>query len=195
MKHAKRTAALLLALLVGALSLGGCAAPADRADQADLSPSPSPAADIQAPTDAPEAAPEAAPEGDAAEGFSTQDVQTLLDAGVFSGEMAPLEAEVIPLLYGLDDSAVTDCAAYLAANTAQSADEVAVLVLADDQAAQEAQEACLQRVADQLKTCRDYAPAAVPSLEAAVVERRGNTVLLAVGDPETLPQAVAALRG
>lgn len=185
MKHAKRTAALLLALLVGALSLGGCAAPADRADQADFSPSP--AADIQTPT--------AAPEGGEAEGYSVQDVQTLLDAGVFSGEMAPLEAEVIPLLYGLDDSAVTDCAAYLAANTAQSADEVAVLVLADDQAAQEAQAACLQRVADQLKTCRDYAPAAVPSLEAAVVERRGNTVLLAVGDPETLPQAVAALRG
>lgn len=184
MKHAKRTAALLLALLVGALSLGGCAAPADRAD---LSPSPSPAADIQTPT--------AAPEGGEAEGYSTQDVQTLLDAGVFSGEMAPLEAEVIPLLYGLDDSAVTDCAAYLAANTAQSADEVAVLVLADEQAAQEAQAACLQRVADQLKTCRDYAPAAVPSLEAAVVERRGNTVLLAVGDPEALPQAVAALRG
>ncbi len=184
MKHAKRTAALLLALLVGALSLGGCAAPAGRADP---SPSPSPAVDIQTPT--------AAPEGDAAEGYSTQDVQTLLDAGVFSGEMAPLEAEVIPLLYGLDDSAVTDCAAYLAANTTQSADEVAVLVLADDQAAQEAQAACLQRVADQLKTCRDYAPAAVPSLEAAVVERRGNTVLLAVGDPATLPQAVAALRG
>lgn len=184
MKHAKRTAALLLALLVGALSLGGCAAPADRADPA---PSPSPAADTQAPTDA--------PEDNEAEGYSVQDVQTLLDAGVFSGEMAPLEAEVIPLLYGLDDSAVTDCAAYLAANTAQSADEVAVLVLADDQAAQEAQAACLQRVADQLKTCRDYAPAAVPSLEAAVVERRGNTVLLAVGDPETLPQAVAALRG
>ena len=56
MKHAKRTAALLLALLVGALSLGGCAAPADRADQTDLSPSP--AADVQAPTDAPAAAPE-----------------------------------------------------------------------------------------------------------------------------------------
>ena len=189
MKHAKRTAALLLALLVGALSLGGCAAPADRADQADSSPSP--AVDIQAPTDAPTTA----PEDDEAEGYSTQDVQTLLDAGVFSGEMAPLEAEVIPLLYGLDDSAVTDCAAYLAANTAQSADEVAVLVLADEQAAQAAQAACLQRVADQLKTCRDYAPAAVPSLEAAVVERRGNTVLLAVGDPETLPQAVAALQG
>ena len=36
----------------------------------------------------------------------------------------------------------------------------------------------------------DYAPAAIPHLEAAVIRRAGSTVLLAVGDPSGVAGAV-----
>ena len=181
MGHVRRNVALLA--LAGSLLLGGCAAPGGEQAQPSSTPG------IQeAPHDAP------TPEISEAQGYSADDIQTLLDAGVFSGEMEALDADLIPLLYGIDPATVIHCAGYIALNTAQSADEVAVLTLTDEASAQAAQEACQQRVADQLKTCQTYAPAAVPSLEAAVVECWGSTVLLAVGDPETLPQAAADLR-
>ncbi len=125
--------------------------------------------------------------------YAVEDVRALLDAGVFSGEMEAVDQGVLPLLYGVDEATIVDCKGYLALNASVSADEVAVLVLTDEAAAQTAQEALQARVESQLETCRSYCPQAVPSLEAAVVDRVGNTVLLAVGDPETLPGAVAAL--
>ena len=127
--------------------------------------------------------------------YSTQDVQTLLESGAFSGAMEEVDSDMIALLYGLDEASVEEGVCYMALNTSVSADEVTVLVLTDEDAAQAAQEACQQRLADQLRVCQTYAPAAVPALEGAVVDRVGNTVLLAVGDPDTLPQAVAQLHG
>ena len=127
--------------------------------------------------------------------YNPHDAQVLLDVNAFNGEMEAIDADMIPLLYGLDPDSVVEGACYMAVNTSVSADEVAVLVLTDEEAARAAQEAFQQRVDDQLKTCQAYAPAAVPSLEAAVIDRVGNTVLLAVGNPQTLPSAVSNLRG
>ncbi len=131
--------------------------------------------------------------GKRAGAYTVQDVQTLLDAGVFSGQMERVDKDVLLVLYGIDASTVEDCAAALALDSSVSADEVAVLVLADEQAAQDAETALEARVADQIEVCTTYCPGAIPSLESAVVDRVGNTVLLAVGDPDALPQAVEAL--
>ena len=125
--------------------------------------------------------------------YTVQDVQTLLDAGVFSGQMERVDKDVLLVLYGIDAATVEDCAGALALDSSVSADEVAVLVLTDEQAAQDAEAALEARVADQMEVCATYCPGAIPSLESAVVDRVGNTVLLAVGDPDALPQAVEAL--
>ena len=64
-----------------------------------------------------------------------------------------------------------------------------VTVAADgpsEDAAIAAEEACKARVTAQIAVCESYAPAAVPRLEQALVSRRGNTVLLVVGDPDIL---------
>lgn len=125
--------------------------------------------------------------------YTVDDAQTLLDAGLFDGDMAPMDSYVISLLYGIDEDTISDCAGYMAANTSSSADELTVLVLTDEEAAQAAAEACQARVNSQITVCRDYTPAAVPRLENAVIRRAGNTVLLAVGDPDRLPDAVDSL--
>ena len=125
--------------------------------------------------------------------YATGDVLTLMEAGAFDGEMEEVDGAILAPLYGIDPATVVESAGYMAINTAQSADEVTVLVLSDVPAAQAAEDACHQRVADLLKVCRTYAPAAVPSLESAVIRRVDNTVLLAVGNPDKLPKAVEEL--
>ena len=125
--------------------------------------------------------------------YTTADAETLLASGAFDESMAPVDGDIVAVLYGIDASTVEECVSYLATNTSVSADELTILVLTDGQAAQAALEACQARVESQIAVCESYAPAAVPRLESAVIRQAGNTVLLAVGDPEVLPGAVDAL--
>lgn len=125
--------------------------------------------------------------------YSVADAQTLLDSGAFDESMAQVNTAAILTIYGIDASAVEDGVCYMATNTSVSADELTILVLTDEAAAQAALEACQARVDSQIAVCESYAPAAVVRLEGAVIRQAGNTVLLAVGDPDQLPAAVDAL--
>jgi len=125
--------------------------------------------------------------------YQTSDAKALVDAGAFSGAMTEVDDEVIPLLYGVDEELITACSCYAASNSSVSADEVAVFVMEDADGASTAVEACKQRVAAQIDACQDYCPDQVPRLEDAVILQRDNTVLLAVGTPEELPQALKDL--
>lgn len=124
--------------------------------------------------------------------YTTGDAQALLDADVFDGDMVKVES-FPSTLYGMDSEDVADCVSFRAANTAASYDEVTVFVLTDAEAAATVRNALLDRVKSQIANAKVYCPAAVPRLEAAVVDQVDNTVLLAVGDPDTLPDAVGSL--
>ena len=116
----------------------------------------------------------------------------VLNSGAFEGsEMAPIDSYVISLLYGIEENTITECIGYMAVNASVSADELVVLILTDEEAAIAAEEACKARVEAQIAVCESYAPAAVPRLENAFISRRGNTVLMAVGDPDI----IASLKG
>ena len=130
---------------------------------------------------------------DAAKTYSVDNAQTLLDSGAFDESMAQVNTDAILTIYGIDAATVEDGVCYMATNTSVSADELTILVLTDEAAAQAAMEACQARVESQIAVCESYAPAAVPRLENAVIRQAGSTVLLAVGDPEILPGAVDAL--
>lgn len=125
--------------------------------------------------------------------FSADDAQTLLDAGLFSGEMEQVDSYIVSMLYGIPEEDMSDCVCYMAINTSVSADEVTVLVLTDEAAAKTALEACRKRIQDQTASYGLYGPDQVPRLEDAVVRQAGNTVLLAVGDPDRLSGAVDEL--
>lgn len=131
--------------------------------------------------------------GDKAAAYTTDAAKALLDAGAFSGEMEEVDGATAAMIYGLDSATVKECVCYMASNTSVNADEVTVLVLTDENAAKAAVTACEARVASQIDSCTDYCPDQVPRLEDAVISQRGNTVLLAVGDPEKLPQALKTL--
>lgn len=144
-------------------------------------------------TESPEKGGESAASEDIANGYATSDVQALIDAGVFSGDMAEMDSYIAAKLYGVEEDSMVDCACYMATNTSVSADEVAVLILNSADAAKSAAEGCEKRVASQIESCTDYCPDQVPRLEKAVILQRGNSVLFAVGDPDKLPQALQDL--
>ena len=125
--------------------------------------------------------------------YTVDDAHILLEAGLFNGDMGPVDKDIMSLLYGLDGDVIQDCICYMAAGTASSTDELTILILTDADAARLAEAACQKRVEHQIEVSRSYAPAAVPRLENAVIRRMGNTVLFAVGDPDRLPKAVDEL--
>lgn len=125
--------------------------------------------------------------------YTLDDGQTLLSAGLFDGELAQIDTFILCRLYGVDQDTVDSAVSYQAVDTSVSADELTIFILADEDAAQAAEQACRDRVESQIAVCQSYCPAAVPRLEGAVISRLGNTVLLAVGDPDALPGAVDKL--
>ena len=115
----------------------------------------------------------------------------LMESGAFEGSvMAPIDSMIVSILYGIDESTISECAGYMATNTSVSADELVVLILTNAEAAAAAEEACKARIAAQITVCESYAPAAVPRLEKALVSRRDNTVLLAIGDPNIIAETM-----
>lgn len=125
--------------------------------------------------------------------YTADDVTTLMDSGAFSGDMEQVDSAVAATLFGLDTNTVVEITCYMATNSAVSADEVAVFVLTDEEAAKTAVSACQAHVDSRTESSSQYCPDQVPKLEAAVIQRLGSTVLLAVGDTEILPTAVDEL--
>ena len=129
--------------------------------------------------------------------YALSDAGTLLDAGAFDGEMAEMRASArtMAMLYGVDEGDIRDFVSFQATNTAVSADEVTVLILVDEAAAERAEAACRSRIESEIKNYAAYCPAAIPNLQGAVVERVDNTVLVVVGNPQTAADAVKRLHG
>lgn len=108
-----------------------------------------------------------------------RDAQALMDeAGIFVETLEAIDQTTACALYGIDESTVTASAVYMA--NATSAEEVAIFTLADEEATQAAAKQLGYRVDDRIDELTGYLPAEVPKLETAVVETRGNSVLLLV---------------
>lgn len=108
-----------------------------------------------------------------------KDTQALLDeAGVFAETLEPVDQATACALYGIDEATVTGSAVYMA--NATSAEEVAIFTLADEDSVQAAAKQQGYRVDDRIEELTSYLPGEVPKLEGAIVETRGNSVLLLV---------------
>ena len=104
--------------------------------------------------------------------------QALLDSGAFDDTLDTVDASVAAALYGVDEGDITDCAVYTSLSA--GAEEIAVLVMADADSAAAALEGLEKRVADQRAALESYQPDQVAKLDAAILEQRGSSVLLAV---------------
>ena len=120
--------------------------------------------------------------------------QALQDSGAFS---EPLESMSQDLacgpLYDIDSADVTGCAVYTTPTA--GAEEIAVFTLADEDAAKSALDALTQRVADQREALENYQPDEVSKLDNAILEQRGNSVLLVVAaDADAAQKALDTLK-
>lgn len=107
------------------------------------------------------------------------DVNALLDTpGVFGEALESVDQSTACALYGIDESTVTGSAVYMA--NATSAEEVAVFTLSGEDATQAAAKQLGYRVEDRIEELTTYLPNEVPKLEKAIVETRGNSVLLLI---------------
>lgn len=108
------------------------------------------------------------------------DASTLLASGCFSEELTEIDLDTACALYGIDRSTVTDGAVY--GSTGVTGEELAILVLKDEEAAQTALKMLGYRVEDQTQVLAGYAPDAVAKLKEAVTARRESTVLLVIAN-------------
>jgi len=115
--------------------------------------------------------------------------QALLDAGVFSQAMDTLDLETAceALYGGLDVETVEEGVVY--ASLTAGAEELAVLKLNSESAAETALAALENRVAGQKEALGSYQPGEVGKLDQAIVEQRGNTVLLVVANDSELARS------
>lgn len=115
--------------------------------------------------------------------YETGDVQAMADAGAFSETLEELDGDTAFALYrleeaGLERAQLTDCA--LLRSAGATCEEGAVLVFDTEDHAQTAQEALERYLQGQIDANRDYRPGEISKLEDAILDRRGNTLLLAV---------------
>ena len=117
--------------------------------------------------------------GDSAKSYDpAATAQALMDSGAFTDTLEALDKDTAAALYGMDAAAITDCAVYT--SLSMGAEEIAVLTLADEEAAKAAKTALEKRVADQTAALESYMPDEVDKLNHAIMEQSVNTALLVV---------------
>lgn len=118
--------------------------------------------------------------------------QALLDSGAFSDALEEVDTSVAATLYGVDAGDITAGKVYMSLSA--GAEEIAVLVMADADSAAAALEGLEAHVADQRAALENYQPDEVSKLDGAILEQRGNSVLLAVcADPQAARTAIEGL--
>ena len=104
--------------------------------------------------------------------------RALLDTpGVFTEELEELDRPVIDALYGLESGEVEAVCWYSPGGTAE---EVAVFRFGTADQAQAFEVTAWEHIADAKEANENYRPQEMPKLDKAVVERRGETLLILV---------------
>ncbi len=112
--------------------------------------------------------------------------QNLLDApGVFSEELTELDAAMI---YDLEGSGAVETVCRY--STGATAEEVTVLRFDGEDAAKAFVDRAWEHIAQQKEANENYRPQEMPKLEKAVVEQRGETLLVLVAADYEAAQAV-----
>lgn len=115
--------------------------------------------------------------------------QALLDCGGYT-DVEDMRPALEPALFfdQLDAGAVTGGGVYSSTYTAELA---AVVLFTDEEAAEDGYAVLNTWLADRIEAERNYRPAEAAKLEKAILERRGNTLVLAVAaDPAAAKTAI-----
>ena len=133
-------------------------------------------------------------ENDAPPLYALGDVERISQSEAFTAELNDLEevdADTAFALYRLGDSGLVredlkESAVLRSAGA--TCEEAAVLVFTSADKAKTAADALQDYLAGQMESNRDYRPAEIPKLENALVDLRGETLLLVVANDQDAAQ-------
>lgn len=117
--------------------------------------------------------------------YAPHHVDDMVEAGAFSEELEELDGDIAFQLYRLEEYGLTredlkECAVLRSAGA--TCEEGAVLVFSNSEKAETAEGALKDYIQNQIEANEDYRPSEIPKLKEALVDRRGESVLLAVAD-------------
>ena len=123
--------------------------------------------------------------------YSVGSVEKLAEAGAFSEELEELAGDTAFALYkladyGLGREDLKDCAVLRSAGA--TCEECAVLVFTSADKVETAKEALEAYIQSQIEANTDYRPAEIPKLESALIDARGETLLLVVANDQEVVQ-------
>lgn len=111
----------------------------------------------------------------------------LRETQAFTDTLEEVDRQVAAAYYGLDEDTIEDSVVYTSLSA--GAEEIAVFVLKDEAAAKAALTALQGHLESQRAALKDYKPDDVSKLDGAILDRRGNSVLLAVAADQAAAQA------
>ena len=106
--------------------------------------------------------------------------QTLLDSGAFSEQLEELDVDIAVMLFQLGGDVGEYEGSKVYYSTGATAEIAAVISVRDKAGVPEVEAALKAWVESQIAAEEGYRPAEVPKLENAILETRGNSVLLVV---------------
>ena len=117
-------------------------------------------------------------------GKSEVDVNALSDALntqiAYKDELSPIDLDTAQMFYSFSDADITEAVFY--ESTGATAEEIAVIKCGSGEGADKVETAVNTRVDEQKEAYTDYVPAELEKLNAAVIVKSGNTVVLSVSD-------------
>ncbi len=112
---------------------------------------------------------------------SASELAEKLSQGVgFTDQMSKAENRMFFTLYDVEETIVSDVALYV--STGATAEEVAVITVADSANLPKVEQAVRERVASQKEGFENYVPEELTKLSDPVIRTSGNTVILCVSD-------------
>ena len=98
----------------------------------------------------------------------------------YQDELTAVDAETVSMIYYFDDAAITQSFVY--EGSGATAEEVAVFECASEDDAAKVLQAVNERVEEQKESFTDYVPEELNKLDAAVIQKTGNYVVLSVSN-------------
>ena len=111
-----------------------------------------------------------------------------MESGAFTDALDTLDRDTTAMLYGLTADDILECAVYTSLSA--GAEEIAVLTMKDADSAAAALDRLEARVADQKAVLESYQPEQVAKLDSAILEQKGNSVVLVVAADSQLARSV-----
>ena len=113
--------------------------------------------------------------------MNTQELADALKSGItYKDDLSPIDLDTAKMFYSFGDTDVTEAVFY--ESSGATAEEIAVIKCGSEADAGKAEDVLRTRVSEQIESYKDYVPAELEKLNAAVIYRKGSCAVLSVSD-------------